>query len=679
MAQATKAFLFIDLSGAISEWQAHSRVEASPVPVLEEITRHHGAEEIDWHHDGALVLFASGAQAIRCAFVVIAAGSDMSGRSGIRTGIDMSVDPNARKEAVAVAKALSHSAEVDEIRISATARTAISPEPGIALEPLGFIDAATTAFPVQAFRARKEVVQADTRRLQFGHFTVDPLRRELRRDTDLVPLEPLTFDLLLLLISNSHRVVSRDEIFSILWSERTVSDTALSSQVKALRQALGDSGDAQHTIGTVHGRGFRFLRDVGHVKGGAVVPKNAYKPAGTTLNRPLVAVLPFENLSTENSGQFFAGGITEDILNALSKHRWIGVVARNPAFAFRNSTQSLDVIARQLRAQYVVTGSVLRMGERMRIFAEAVEVRSMRRIWSDSFTIDIAQVFDIQDDLCGTISARLATELGMSEQLQARRVPRANRGAWELYHLGMSEFYKFSVDSNRRAQDLLRMAIRADPDFADPYTRLAYAITLSMVYFEGEVSQLRLDDALDLALRGLAMDDRDPQSHFALGRVRLARQEYDLAIDALETALDLNPYLAVSHCGLGDSLAYEGRIDESLRHFERAIELSPHDPFRWAFHSYKSLAHHFGQDDEAAARAALRAVQVPNAHYSAHANLLAALGHIGDQTRIMRARTELLRTKPDFTLDLARTRLFYLKSRNHLDRYLEGLTRAGIS
>ena len=371
--------------------------------------------------------------------------------------------------------------------------------------------------------------------------------------------------------------------------------------------------------------------------------------------------------------------ITAPILNALSKHRWTGVVARNPAFAFRNSTQSLDVIARQLGARYVVTGSVLRMGERMRIFAEAVEVRSMRRIWSDSFTIDIAQVFDIQDDLCGTISARLATELGMSEQQQARRVPRANRGAWELYHLGMSEFYKFSVDSNRRAQELLRMAIRADPDFADPYTRLAYAITLSMVYFEGEVSQPRLDDALDLALRGLAIDDRDPQGHFALGRVRLARQEYDLAIDALETALDLNPYLAVSHCGLGDSLAYEGRIDESIRHFERAIKLSPHDPFRWAFHSYKSLAHQFGQDDEAAACAALRAVQVPNAHYSAHANLLSALGHTGDQPKIERARIELLRTKPDFTLELARARLFYLKSRNQLNRYLEGLTRAGIS
>jgi TolB-like protein len=685
MPQSTTAVVFIELSGATAvsgaaaESPATSAREAAPGRVLEEVARRHGAGGLDRHDGGALAVFETGAQAIRCAFDVIAVATDRPGRDCVRVGIDVPVDPEARDEAVTVAQALSRSAEAGEIRVSATARAAICPEPGIALDCLGLIEAASAAFPVEAYRARRAVVQAGSSRLRFGRFTVDPSRREMYHDSLPVPLEPLTFDLLLLLLRNSHRVVSRDEIFANLWSGRIVSDTALSSQIKVLRKALGDSGDAQHTVGTIHGRGFRFLRDVAQVDAAIVPPAVEQQPFRQGLDRPLVAVLPFDNLSTENSGQFFADGITEDILNALSKHRWIGVVARNPAFAFRNSRESLDAIARQLGASYVVTGSVQRMGERMRIYAEAVEIRSLRKIWSDSFATDIAQVFDIQGDLCGTIAARLATELGVSEQQQARRLPRSNRGAWELYHLGMSEFYRFSVEGNRRAQEFLRMAIRAAPDVADPYTRLAYAITLEMVYFEGRVSPSRMDDALDLALRGLDRDDRDPQGHFALGRVRLARREYDLAIDALEHALDLNPYLAVSHCGLGDSLAYEGYINNSIRHFERAIELSPHDPFRWAFHSYKSLAHLFGQDDEAATREALRAVQVPNAHYSAHANLLAALGHTGDRPRIERARSGLLRAKPDFTLDLARARLFYLKSRSQLDRYLEGLTRAGIT
>lgn len=678
MPHTTKAIAFIDLSGAASERRTHSCAETAPGRLLEEIVRRHGAEGMVWRKGGALVLFDTEAQAIRCAFDIISVTPEASGRGGIRVGIDVPVDPDALDEAAAVAQALSRSADTGEIRVSATARAAIRPEPGIAFDCLGLIDAASPTFPIEAFRARKAARQSATNCLRFGRFTVDPMRRELHCDKAPVPLEPLTFDLLLLLLNNNHRVVSRDEIFASLWGRRIVSDTALSSQIKVLRQALGDSGGTQHTIGTVHGRGFRFLSDVEQVEAKAPDPTGR-GPADHALDRPLVAVLPFDNLSTENSGQFFADGITEDILNALSKHRWVGVVARNSAFAFRNSKESLDVIAGQLAASYVVTGSVQRMGERMRIYAEAVEVHSLRKIWSDSFVIDIARVFDIQDELCGTIAARLATELGVSEQQKAQRLPRGNRGAWELYHLGMSEFYRFSVESNRRAQEFLRMAIRSDPEFADPYTRLAYAITLSMVYFEGEVSQPRLDGALDLALRGLALDDRDPQGHFALGRVRLARQEYDLAIDAMEQALALNPYLALSHCGLGDSLAYEGRIDESIGHFERAIELSPHDPFRWAFHSYKSLAHLFGRDDEAAARAALRAIQVPNAHYSAHANLLAALGHIGGRLQIERARTSLLRAKPDFTLNLARTRLFYLKSKRQLDRYLEGLMRGGVT
>ncbi|MDF2096592.1 tetratricopeptide repeat protein [Aquibaculum arenosum] len=160
--------------------------------------------------------------------------------------------------------------------------------------------------------------------------------------------------------------------------------------------------------------------------------------------------------------------------------------------------------------------------------------------------------------------------------------------------------------------------------------------------------------------------------------LRLVRQEYDLAIDALEHALDLNPFLAVSHCGLGDSLVYEGRIEESVEHFERAIALSPHDPFRWAFYAYRSLAHLFGGDPETAARVARRAVQVPNAHFSAHANLLSALGHLGVTSQVAAARNALERVRPDFSLEKARARLFYIKRPEHLETYLEGLHRAGL-
>ena len=665
----TPAFAFVGLVHDLSDKQAAIQDRR----LIETVLQRHEAQSLDWRRQGALAAFGTALSALRGAIELVNLLS--AGPVSARVGIDVPVDTNDTDAAKAVAKALAQNARGGEVLVSATARAAVRPAPGIALDVHGPVEVPPAPFPVTAFRAQRAGRPETSACLCFDGFTLDPQRRTLHRDGVEVPLEPLTFDLLTLLATNTDRVVLRDEIFDHLWNGRIVSDTALSSQVKALRQALGDSGRAQHSITTVHGRGFRFLRPVTAQDAGAA----AQPPVQSRLTRPLIAVLPFDNLSGDASGRVFADGIAEDILTALSKHRWINVIARNPAFAFRNSTDGLDVIARQLGATHVVTGSLRKAGERVRIQAEAVESRTMQRFRSDSFDLDLAQVFEFQDEICGTIASRLATDLGVSEQQKARNLPRANRGAWELYHLGMAEFYRFTAERNRRAQELLRMAIRAEPDFAAPYTRLAYAITLEMVYFEGRVSQARLDDALDLALQGLARDDRDPQGHFALGRVRLARQEYDLAIDTLEHAINLNPYLALSHCGLGDSLAYEGRIDESIRHFQRAIDLSPHDPFRWAFHSYRSLAHLFGDDPEGAASAATSAVQVPNAHYSAHANLLAALGHIGDRARIARARGALQRAKPDFTRELARSRLFYLKSRNQLDRYLEGLTRAGIA
>lgn len=585
-----------------------------------------------------------------------------------------------------LAEALASSADPGDLLLSASARSAMAADNGVSLQPVAA--GAEQGQPVAAFRvvvSNGNAGPTAAERYRFAGFDLDAGRFELQRDGQPVPLEPLTFDLLLLLVRNAHRTITRDELFRRLWGGRIVSDTALSSQVKLLRRALGDCGREQRLIRTVQGRGFQFLPAVtllgsdGGSDRDSAVPASPPAPAFTEApSRPVVAVLPFENLSSDNSGLFFADWLTEDILNALSKHRWINVVARNPAFAFRHSTERLDVIAGQLGASHVVTGSVRKTVDRMRITAEAVEIRSLRRLWSDSFDVEISEIFDFQDEVCGMIASRLANELGVSELQRASRVGRENRGAWELYHLGMAEFYGFSAERNLRAQDFLRMAIRTQPDFAEPYSRLAYAIALEMVYFDGAVSQARLDDALELALRGLELDDRDAQAHFALGRLRLVRQEYDLAIDALEHALDLNPFLAVSHCGLGDSLAYEGRIEESVEHFERAIALSPHDPFRWAFYAYRSLAHLFGGDHETAARVARRAVQVPNAHFSAHANLLSALGHLGDTSQVDAARNALQRVRPDFSIEKARARLFYIKRPEHLDTYLEGLRRAGL-
>lgn len=506
--------------------------------------------------------------------------------------------------------------------------------------------------------------------IRFGPFELDPARFELRCEGAPVPVEPRTFDLLKLLAVNIGRTVTRDEIFSEVWQGRSVSDAALSSQVKAARQALGDDGSAQRLIATVHGRGFRLRLqpDVGSA---------TWLDDGRT-GPPTLVVLPCTGLDDDGRGSVVAQGLTEDIITALSKNQWLRVIPRGAAFALERSAHEPAEVARKAGADYLVSGTVRRDGNRVRTSVQAIDARDMRCIWSEAFDRDMTDIFELQEEISRLVSARIATELGLSEQARAARQPRKNLGAWELYQLGSIEFCRFTGESNRRAQRLMRQAIRQDPGFGSPYARLAYAMVLEMVYFEGDLDRCRMDEALELALRGVDCDDQDAGTFFSLGRVRLARREYELAIDALEEALRLNPSLALCHCGLGDSLAYEGRIEEAIGRFRIAIDLSPHDPFRWAFMSYRALAHLFGEQHEEAARWARRASQVANAHYWARANLVAALGHLGDRRQTADAVEALLRACPGFSRGFAEQRLFYVKKPDQLAIFLEGLHRAGI-
>lgn len=299
-------------------------------------------------------------------------------------------------------------------------------------------------------------------------------------------------------------------------------------------------------------------------------------------------------------------------------------------------------------------------------------------VWSERFDRDMVDVFELQDEISELVAARIEAELGLAEQRKAVKRPRKNLGAWDVYHLGLAEFYKFTQESNLKCQELLREAIDLDPEFASAHSRLAYAIVLSMVYFDVAPDEALMDEALAVAKRALELDDQDANSYFIIGRVHLARREYDLAIEALQYALELNSCLAVAYCGLGNSLAYEGRLDEAIQQFESAIKLSPHDPFRWAFYSYRSLAHLFRGEFEEAASWARNAVRIPNAQYWARAHLVAALGHLGDQAQTAPVLKDLLEKKPAFSLDFARQHLFYLKRGDQLDIYLEGLRKAGV-
>jgi len=656
--------------------------------VIDPAVARHSGRTVKLMGDGALLEFGSVVDALQCTVDI---QRELGGRNGaagpnkslrLRIGIhlgDVIIEGgDIYGDGVNVAARLESIADPGGIVLSKQVHDHIGANVPVRFASLGEQSVKNISRPIHAYRVD---LGGQPHVIRFRDFELDTALFELRRGGERIPLEPQVFDLLVFLARNSHRTVTKEEIFAAIWGDRVVSDAALSSQIKAARRALGDDGASQHTIATVHGRGFRFIAPV---EDAAPAPAEAEEtsPALTppaTAGKPSVAVLPFANLNQDPSEDVFADGIAEDITTALAKNRWLTVVARNPAFAFRGSKEGIRAIGQKLDAQYLVTGSMRKAGTRFRITVQVADADSEQSVWSERFDRDKVDIFDLQDEISELVAARIEAELGLSEQKKAERRPRKNLGAWDLYQLGTAEFYRFTPESNAKAQNLLRQAIALDPELASAHSRLAYAIVLSMVYFDAPPDAARMDEALAAAERAIRLDDQDANGYFTLGRVRLARCEYDLAIDALEHALKLNPCLAVAYCGLGDSLAYEGRLDQAIEQFEMAVRLSPHDPFRWGFFSYRSLAHLFRGEFQEAAAWARRAVQVPNAQYWARAHLVAALGHLGDAAQTESAVKDLMQIKPEFSVEFARRHLFYVKRPDQMDTYLEGLRRAGIA
>lgn len=396
--------------------------------------------------------------------------------------------------------------------------------------------------------------------------------------------------------------------------------------------------------------------------------------------KPTVAVLPFSNMSGEPEQEHFADGITEEIITALARHRSLLVVARNSTFAFKGCGVDVRRIGTELGADYIVEGSVRKAERKMRIAAQLVETKEGRHVWAERYDRDLDDVFALQDEIAATLAARIEPEVGTAERLRVARKPPQSWDAWDFFHLGTRHLYKASSADNLEAQRLLRRAIELDREFAQAHAFLAYAIVLSMVYFDAPIDAARLEDARALARRAAELDDQDAVVRFVNGRTLLASRAYADALAELSTALELNPNLAIVHCGLGDSLAYEGRFGEAIPYFDKAISLSPYDPQRWAFYAYRALAHLLAQEFEQAFSWAQKATRIPNSHYWPYAHRVAALGYLqrrSEGTRI--AVDELLQKKPGFCCSFARSRLFYLKDAAQLDLYTEGLRRAGIA
>ena len=509
--------------------------------------------------------------------------------------------------------------------------------------------------------------------LRFDAYVLDANTRELRRGGELVPLEPQVFDVLVFLIENRDRVVSKDDLVANVWHGRIVSDSTLTSRINAARKAIGDSGERQRLIRTVPRKGFRF---VGTLQEDGAQASAVPRAAGPTSERPAIAVLPFSNMSGDPEQEYFSDGISEDIITALSKLRWFLVIARNSSFIYKGRQVHLKQIGEELGVDYVLEGSVRKSGERVRITAQLNDVASGSHVWAERYDRSLSDVFAVQDEITEAIVAAIEPQLYAAENFRAQRKPPDSLDAWDLVMRGLSHYWRVTRHDNVVAQALLEKASRIDPNYGQAFGVLAtsYTFTAHMGWMDWAGAMAMAEQAADAAIR---VDDEDAWAHLALGNVRLFGRRFDDSVAEFETALRLNPNFALAQAYYGLSLAYSGRPEEAEAAVGRALRLSPRDPFAAVYQGIASYSHFVGRDYEKAVRLAREALRQRGDFVGAHRVLTAACGMADQSDEARQALQALRRAQPNVSLDWIAANM-PIRHAADLEHYLEGFRRAGL-
>ena len=493
------------------------------------------------------------------------------------------------------------------------------------------------------------------------------------------------FDLLVYLVQNRDRVVSKDDLIASVWGGRTVSDSTLTSRINAARKAVGDSGEDQKLIRTIPRKGLRFVGAVraqpsgeaAHPDGPSLDKPHVQTGPGVPLrNRPAIAVLPFINMSGDPEQEYFSDGITEDIITALSKLRWFFVIARNSSFVYKGRAVHMKLIAEELSVDYVVEGSVRKSGDRVRITAQLNDVTTGSHIWAEHYDRGVADVFAVQDEITEAIVAAIEPQLYAAENFRAQRKPPDSMDAWDLLMRALSHYWRVTRQDNLVAQALLEKAIAIDPSYGQALGVLATSYIFGAHMGWADIATVG-PTAERAALTAIMADSEDPWAHLALGVVYLFARHFDESLVEFELALRLNPnfWLAQGYYAL--ALCYCGRWEEGNLAARRALRLSPRDPLSAIYCGITAYAQFLGRNYDEAMRLAREGIRQRSDFVGAHRVLTAAAGMAGQDDIAKTALQQLRRAQPNISLVWVAK---YMPIKLDIDRehYLEGFRRAGL-
>jgi TolB-like protein len=513
----------------------------------------------------------------------------------------------------------------------------------------------------------------------FGDHTLDDDRRELLCGAEPISVEPQVFDLLIYLVQNRERVVSKDDLIASVWGGRIVSDSTLTSRINAARKAVGDSGRKQKLIRTIARKGLRFVGDV-HTRPMGLEPQAEIRePSRAALplpDRPAIAVLPFVNMSGDSEHEYFSDGISEDIITALSKLRWFFVIARNSSFTYKGKAVHMKQIAEELGVGYVVEGSVRKSGDRVRITAQLNDVATGSHIWAERYDRDIADVFAVQDEITEAIVAAIEPQLYAAENFHAQRKPPDSMDAWDLVMRALSHYWRVTRQDNVVAQALLEKATAIDPNYGQALGVLAASHTFSAHMGWADMATV-VPIAERAALAAIRADSEDPWAHYALGNVYLFTRRFDDSLAEFELALQLNANFSLAQGYYGLALSYCGRWEDADLAARRALRLSPRDPFSAIYCGIAAYSQFVGHNYDEAMRLARESIRQRNDFVGGHRVLTAAAGMLGQNEPAKAALLELRRAQPNICLDWLANQIPFKRDADRT-HYLEGFRRAGL-
>ena len=483
-------------------------------------------------------------------------------------------------------------------------------------------------------------------RYLFEGYALDTDRRELNRGAEAVSIAPQEFDLLDYLIRNRDRVVSKDDIIQAIWKGRAISDTALTTRLNAVRTAIGDSGETQRLIKTLPRRGFRFIAQIREQPESA--GHETSQQALALPDKPSIAILPFANLGSDPEQDYFADGVVDDIITALSRFKSVFVIARNSSFTYKGRAVDLKQVGRELGVRYVLEGSVRRAADKVRLTCQLIDAITGMHLWADRYEGGVGDIFALQDEITINVIAAITPKLLQVEiDLVARRPN--DLSAHDHYLRAHPHYYTMTREGVAEAIRLLNRALETDPRYSAAASLAILCHTVNLLQGWSVDAQLDAREAARLSQLVLSIDENDPETLACAGWAKtFISRDAAAGAEMVDRAVALNPNSAIAWSYRGFVYIYAGISDEALRSYEHTLRLSPLDPMRYFIIAMMGLAYlGLGRFDEALIEARRSIGQHPD-FMPAHCCLASALAHLERKEEAAEVLQQVRQLRPDF-------------------------------